>query len=86
MLGPVLVLRALWTRGSGGPGTRANSLVLEHHGFLAGILLWWHLGHQDQKLSANGGVLTKALDLKVEAKAGGRTGSSKRLVRCMVVN
>ena len=28
----------------------------------------WHLGHHDQKHSANGGVLTKSLDLKVAHK------------------
>ena len=30
---------------------------------------WWHLGHHDQKHSANGGVLTKTLDLKVSHKS-----------------
>ena len=30
---------------------------------------WWHLGHHDQKHSANGGVLTKSLDLEVVHKS-----------------
>ena len=35
---------------------------------------WWHLGHHDQKHSANGGVLTKSLDLKVAHKRYRQTG------------
>ena len=30
---------------------------------------WWHLGHHDQKRSANGGLLTKSLGLKVAHKS-----------------